>query len=255
MSIPVSKPGPRCLDPGHPKTCLSTDSGFPRPYKTAGLPSEMFINNKKEIQHQLSSMANDILTHEEQQLTILQLMGLLEKQSETITRLKTYSLDIRGIAELEANRERGPAGEVEQSDPMQCIVCYDEGDNLRLAPCMHAICLDCAENWLVKERKVTCPLCRYSPISMDDLVPCPRPTAPAPTSDLQTLLDYLRCRLAEYRSLVLQVETKLESNIAPEFHLKLSVHFRQQASEIEHFILGLDGADEITAADYANYDI
>lgn len=199
-------------------------------------------------------MSNDITSHEEQQYTILQLMELLETQTETIARLESYSLSIQGFAELEANLERGPIDEVERPAPGSCMVLGDDCINLYLTPCMHIICAECAENWFVTQGKPTCPMCRYDPISVGDLVQCPMPRAQAPPPDRQLGADDIQCQLAEYRSLMLQVETKLELRVAPFFCTLLLEHLRQQVSGLE-LVLRLGREDENTAMEDVYPDI
>lgn len=179
-------------------------------------------------------MSATLTPHEEQQFTILQLIASVEQHTETITRLESQSFSIRGFAELDANSGQNCASEDAPADPRECAVGGDQCVNLLIAPCMHVICAECANAWFVREGKSTCPMCRHNPISMNDLVQCPM--APVPTPNRQFDLDLLRCRLAEYRGLVLQVEGKLTSNVAPSFNTSFLAFLWQQVSELEQRI-------------------
>lgn len=119
-----------------------------------------------------SNMTTTFTTHEEQQLTILQLIDSLDSQTEIIRRLESQTLDLRGFAELDAGVQQRSAREEVEAAPRECVVCGDECVNLYITPCMHVICEDCADSWFVQESKDTCPMCRRRSISTNDLTRC-----------------------------------------------------------------------------------
>jgi hypothetical protein len=202
-------------------------------------------------------MSNNIQDHEEQQFTILQLLHSLEKHTETIARLERQTLNLRGFAELDANVGQESAKEDDdRSAPRECVVGGDECTNLHLTPCMHVICAQCANGWFVAAQRDTCPMCRFSPISRQELVQCPTMTASMSISDPQFEVDLLRCRLAEYQSMVGQVEAKLMSNVAPSFNTKLLPFLLEQVSELEREIARavVDLENATWAFDLAEYE-
>lgn len=170
------------------------------------------------------------LIHEKQQHIITQLMDLLAMHTETISRLKSHSIDIRGFSEVDANLEREDTPRAEVERPC-CMVNGDECVNLYFTPCMHIICRGCAINWFIQEGKATCPMCRHSPIVTGDLVQCPLPAAQTPAPDRSHDADSLQCRYAEYLNLVLQIHA--ESNVTRFCCARLMAQLRDHISELQ----------------------
>ncbi|KAJ1484662.1 hypothetical protein T484DRAFT_1621373, partial [Baffinella frigidus] len=59
-----------------------------------------------------------------------------------------------------ANREAG-AGGAHENDRASCSIClvdYEEGDHLRMLPCLHQYHQCCADKWLLGSN--SCPVCK-----------------------------------------------------------------------------------------------
>ena len=83
---------------------------------------------------------------------------LLRQASEDIRRVR------RTINSLPLKRYRREAEGGESGESSSCAIClgdFEDGEEVRLLPCMHEFCKDCIDPWIERQSlAAACPLCK-----------------------------------------------------------------------------------------------